>query len=163
MMSCIHLQSFIHSCIHSFLHSLTVRLQTISIVSLFPTVTYLAASDVHHLIIILFTQSTKSSPYMFNFQTGPYIIVLLFLLHCHAGATLRLDVTEFEIMEGRTGQFTLQQVCVILSNDEGGLDRDIVINITTATDNATSKCNKLTGTHLSKKPVNNDHMQLVTS
>ena len=56
------------------------------------------------------------------------------------GATLRLDETEFEIVEGRTGARTTQRVCVVLVNDGQGLDRDIVINIATRSDNATSKC-----------------------
>ena len=56
-----------------------------------------------------------------------------------SGATLELSQTLFEVVEGDLAMRTTRSVCVILANDQSGLERDIVLNVETVTDTATSK------------------------
>ena len=72
-----------------------------------------------------------------------FYVSITVILHCMftppSGATLELSQTLFEIVEGDLAMRTTHSVCVILANDQSGLERDIVLNVETVTDNATSK------------------------
>jgi hypothetical protein len=59
--------------------------------------------------------------------------------HPCTGAVLQLDETEVKVLEGNTGTLSPQEVCLELTNSAGGLDRDILIIINSATNNATSE------------------------
>ncbi len=64
---------------------------------------------------------------------------------CYTVAELRLNQTSFRVPEGNLTEnmidrmFSNRTVCVVVMDEEGGLLRDVVINVTTTSEDATSK------------------------
>ena len=60
------------------------------------------------------------------------------------GATVSLNETNIVVME-RDDINTAVDICVVLENDMGDLERDIVVDLTVMPDNANSKSRSLLG------------------
>jgi len=49
-----------------------------------------------------------------------------------SGATISLEATELSIMEGNDEDTTTGDLCLRLDNSEGGLERDVVLILTSS-------------------------------
>ena len=54
------------------------------------------------------------------------------------GATVSLNETNIVVQEGDDGNTTVY-ICIVLENDMGGLQRDVVVDLTVLANNANSK------------------------
>ena len=63
---------------------------------------------------------------------------MVFVTHTVAGATVSLNETNIVVQEGDDSNTTVY-ICIVLANDMGGLQRDIVVDLTVMPDTANSK------------------------
>lgn len=64
----------------------------------------------------------------------------------YIGATVALESTSLETTEGGTGANTTTELCVILTNAMGGLERDVVLSLNTLDGTAIGRCSHCVNT-----------------
>ena len=66
---------------------------------------------------------------------------MVFVTHTIAGATVSLNETNIVVQEGDDNSTTVD-ICVVLANAMGGLQRGIMVELTMVSGNADSKSSK---------------------
>ena len=69
---------------------------------------------------------------------------MVFVTHIVAGATVYLNETNIVVQEGDDSNTTVY-ICIVLVNDMGGLQRDIVVDLTVIPGSANSKSHNILG------------------